>query len=148
MAKFKSSFPEHQVYEDSVQLLDGLNIVASGNGDTFQLPGDVRAVICHYTCTPDSVVGDSLDGYLQTRFNLSGVATWVDVIHFQQFLGNDVTADLYDKIVASLDQAFFEIGTALAVDTQRNLMGEAWRARWVAAGATPAFNLVMDIHPG
>ena len=153
--KFASSFKEHQIYEDRVVLRPWTNaagvietLTATGTGAIEAvMPGDVRSILARFHCTPVLAVGDTLDMYVQTLFTCSGVPIWVDVIHFEQILGNGVTVVLHDKIAISLDEGFFEIGTALAVDTQRNLIGEAWRARWVVAGATPDFICSVVLYP-
>ena len=153
MARFKSSHPEHQIYEDAVDLYllaDGPagGEIATGTGvREVEVPGDCQAILAHAAVAPALAVGDTFDLYVQTLFTCSGVEVWVDVIHFTQILGNGLDVDLFDKIAISLDQAHFEIGTALAADAQRNLIGEKWRCRWVIAGASPAFPFTLSIQP-
>lgn len=144
MPRFKSSYPEHQVYEDWVDLHPEAAVVASGTGTVIgEIPSDVRAVEVHAHVEPSLAVGDTFDLYVQTRFD----DLWIDVVHFTRVLGNGVDVDLYDKIVISLAQAHFEAATGLAADGKRNLMGDAWRCRWSVGGATPSFVFSCSVHP-
>jgi len=154
MPRFKSSHPEHQIYEDAVSLIGPAihGIAAAENGiGTIEavMPGDMRGVLAYAEVEPNSVVGDTFDLYIQTLFTCSGVPTWVDVIHFTQLLGNDAAVAMFDKIAISLDEGFFEIGTALAADAQRNLIGEKWRCRWDTVGVGPPdFDIIaVDLFP-
>ncbi len=150
MARFKSSHPEHQLYEDWVELhaFTADDEVATGTGAIeAEIPADCRAVLVHLWCNPAAAGGDTIDVYVETLLICSGVEVWIDVVHFTQLLGNGLTVYLFDKIVASLDEGNFDNSAALAVDTQRNIMGEKWRCRWVIAGATPAFPFQVRIFP-
>lgn len=156
MSRFKSSHPEHQIYEDSVALYLPDNIIGSSSGETadgtgvaaVEIPGNIQAVVVQANIAPMLAVGDTFDLFVQTLFIASGVEIWVDVIHFTQILGNGSAVSLYDKITSGLDEGFFEIGTTLAADAQRNLLGKKWRVRWEIGGATPEFTFDVALYPG
>lgn len=75
----------------------------------------------------ESTAADKLDVFVQTK--LDGT-NWVDVVHFTQHDGNVGAARYVMKISAHIAEAGFEVGSALAENTVRHLMGDEWRARW------------------
>ncbi len=148
MARFKSSFSEHQVYEDAAVLDAGFTgrlITAFGTVEAY-LP-DCEAVVCILETTDlQDAAGDKLDVYIQTY--IGGV--WLDVCHFTQIDGNDlVDAQIHiAKITASLAENMFR-PTALAEGVIRNLIGTKWRCRWVITdgGGIHSFAFTVKIQP-
>jgi len=151
MTRFNSSFPEHQVSEDWVNLHATGAEVATGTGSVVaELPAKARAIVAAFDLTAvGTLVGDTFDLYVQTKLEQSGTDVWVDVIHFVQSLGNGGVLRYYDKIVAALDQATFEDGDALGAGAKRHLFGSEWRCRWVIVdgGGTHSFTFTCTLQP-
>jgi len=82
--------------------------------------------------------GDTLDVFVQTY--IASTAKWIDVVHFTQVLGTDGAMRFIGKIVSTLDEAIFEVGTVLAVDTVRHILGNRWRCRWDIVDVTTLLN--------
>ena len=142
--RFRSSNPEHQIYEDDVCLhAEAAEVLSAIDTVTGEIPGDCRSVLVYAHVEPTLAVGDTFDLYVQTRVG----TLWVDVVHFTQILGNGLDVDLFDKVAASLAEANFDVATALAADGARNIIGDLWRCRWIIAGATPSFVFSVSIHP-
>lgn len=100
---------------DAVRLFEGLN---HAQACVFVL--DLTAAATD--------VDDTLDVFIQTRIDGSN---WVDIVHFTQVLGNGLDDLTYIAKVAAADgEPEFEIGTALAANTVRNLLGIEFRTRY------------------
>lgn len=143
--RFKSSFPEHQVYEDGKTLHASAEETATGTGTVEAVLPNCRAVQCILETTAiGTLVGDTFDCIVQTYIG----DTWVDVCAFTQLLGNDADAAQvhYGKITAALAEAMFEDNAALAAGAIRNLIGTKWRCRWVF-GAAGAYTFSVKIQP-
>jgi len=152
--RFKSSNPEHQIYEDAAVLHAGETVLVTGTGTVeLELPGNVRGVVvqARQSGAGSLQVLDLLDLYLQTRVPCgSGNYFWVDVAHFTQCTGTVATFTEYAKVAASLDQAHFDVvGDALAADAVRHVIGDKWRARWVVfdGGGAHSFWFSLRLQP-
>ncbi len=144
MAKFKSSFPEHQISEDWIDLHPSAAEIASGTGTLeLRLPENTRAIIA---CLDVTVVdaAETLDVSVETLFHTTGGDAWMPVIHFTQ--AGAAAVRHYDKIVAALDQATFNDGAALAAGAKRHHFGGAWRCTWVISVNGP-FNFSVTLQP-
>ena len=133
MRKFRSSNPEHQVWEDW-ELLHVLGAeTVTGNGAVEATLPDCQAVVCMLETTAfGTLVGDTFDCVVQTYFD----GAWIDVCAFTQLLGNDADkAQIHiGKVTAALAEVMSE-DVALAAAAVRNLIGQKWRCRWVMAAA-------------
>jgi hypothetical protein len=119
-------------------------IVATGNGTEKRMEAPFAGVVVNlYVSAAAAGVGAALDVFVQTLIH----GTWVDVVHFTQVLGNGGAKNFVAKIAAPDAQALFELATALAAGSVRNLVGDAWRARWVVAGAGPSFTFTVGATP-
>jgi hypothetical protein len=76
--------------------------------------------------------GDTLDVKVQCR--LDGT-NWHDVVSFTQCLGNGGAKRHVAKISSSVAQAMYEVGSALAAGSVRNLLGEVWRVTYTQVDA-------------
>jgi len=82
--------------------------------------------------------GDKLDVTVQTKLDGPDGNQWIDVVAFAQTLGNAANKTHIEKISASVVEAGFEIGSALAAGNVRNLIGDVWRASWTVTNANAA----------
>ena len=80
-----------------------------------------------------TAVDDTLDVTIQTKID---GANWIDVVHFDQVLGNGGAKTYIEKVVSSVQVAGFETGTALAAGATRALIGDEWRASWTIVDPT------------
>lgn len=88
--------------------------------------------------------GDTLDVVVQTRIG----SKWVDVVHFTQVVGNGGAKCHVAKVSGTEPQAMYEVGTALAAGSIRNVLGDQWRAKWtIASGTAPSFTFSVTIAP-
>lgn len=150
MSRFKSSHPEHQIYEDGVSLHALSEELVSGNGDAFEIPGNIRGVLvhCHHNITATGDALDLIDIFAQTLFG----TFWVDVVHFTQIDGIMGTAvEMFDKVCANVDQDHFDVvADPIAADGKRHIIGSKWRVRWVivdgGGAGTHAFTFSVDLH--
>lgn len=158
MPRFKSSYPEHQVYEDAVTLHALAEETATDTGSEVEaeLPANCNAVVCHLhhniTATGDAL--DLNDVIVQTcLLDPDGTENWIDVCWFTQIDGAMAAAvDLFDKIVPALDQAHFDIvADPIAADGKRHVVGRKWRVRWVitdgGGAGTHAFTFAVYLYP-
>lgn len=76
--------------------------------------------------------GDLLDVYVQTKIDGTN---WMDVIRFTQILGNGGTKRYYSKIKPHASLTEFETSAALGEHTDRDLIGDDWRTRYVITDA-------------
>lgn len=125
-----TSQPGQQTYEDAVTLHASGAETETGNGTvTGVLPGGIGGVILTLDVTAAATaVDDTLDVFIQTK---ADGTNWVDVCHFTEILGNGGAKRYIDKIHGQGDVTMFETGAALAESAQRDLIGSAWRCRWV-----------------
>lgn len=114
---------------EPVSLADSAARTANGNGEAFRLPAASAVVYVLDLTDAKTDVGDTLDVSIQVR--LDGT-NWVDVVHFTQVLGNGSDDLTYvAKLCADVAEDDFEIGSALAAGSVRNLIGLETRAKWV-----------------
>ncbi len=152
--RFASSFAEHQIYEDGQSLHALAEEITAGAGVgtiEAEIPGDVRAVLCHchhnITATGDNL--DLIDIVVQTLIG----DDWIDAVWFTQIDGVMAAAvDMFDKVCANLDQAHFDpANDPIAADGKRHVIGSKWRVRWVivdgGGAGTHAFTFSVSIHP-
>jgi hypothetical protein len=112
----------------SVALLAAGARVAVGNGAGVAGLGAYRAVEAQLEVTAAATnAGDTLDAFLQTTID---GATWIDIAHFTQVLGNGGAKRFIAKVAADQAEAMFETGAALAAGAVRHLLGDQYRARW------------------
>jgi len=154
--RFKSSNPEHQIYEDRVCLhpLGEEIAVGAGVGPEHEIPGDCRAVLlhCHHNITATGNAGDLIDIVIQTAvLDGAGNDVWVDVCWFTQIDGIMAAAvEMFDKVCASLNQAHFDIvADPIAADGKRHVIGYKWRVRWNITDGTGTHNFTFSVslHP-
>lgn len=102
-------------------------------GDAVDLTkaGPISAVAFILNVTvAEKEAGDKLDVYVQ--MSLDGGATYVDVQHFTQILGNITEPVIYyAKINQATALTEFETATALGAAALRNLIGTLMRAKYV-----------------
>jgi len=149
MSKFKSSYPEHQKYEDAITVHASSALIATGNdAGSVEIP-DCTALVVQAYVSPALAVGDTLDLFLQTCLPILGVDVWTDVVAFTQILGNGGIQRWIEKINSNLAQAAYETvaGAALAAGQHRHIFGTKWHCRWVIAGVTPSFLTEVRIYP-
>ncbi|HDZ21931.1 hypothetical protein LCGC14_0714580 [marine sediment metagenome] len=80
-------------------------------------------------------VGDLLDVSVETRIDDGVGATWHQVVHFTQVLGDGGAKQFVEKITSARIEAGYESGTALGAGLVRNLIGDEWRVAWVQVDA-------------
>lgn len=118
---------------------------ASGNTQAtpVRLPvADSYAFIFDQTVATDANA-DTLDVFIQTR--LDGT-NWFDVAHYTQTLGDGTDAQRYVvKITADVVLTMYEVGTALAANAVRNLIGDEWAVRWVIADGGGAHTFTFSV---
>jgi len=145
MVRFNSSFPEHQVYEDWIDLHPSAARTGPGTGTReLALPENTRAIIACLDVTV-AAAGDTIDVKIQTLVRQAGLdaVSWVDVIAFTQV---GIAAERhYDKIVAGLDQADF-LNANLAAGNKRHLFGSLWRCVWDINVAGP-YTFSVTLQP-
>ena len=150
MPRFHSSYLEHQTYDDWKALHVPATRLVTGTGTLeVEIPSAARALVAVLAApTNGSLVGDTLDVYVQTRIQAI-VPAWLDVIHFTQVLGNGGPVGYTDKILVNLDEADFTTGAVLGVGVKRHIFGDLWRCRWVIAdgGGTHSFLFELNIIP-
>ena len=157
MGRFKSSYPEHQTYEDRVCLLQQQVVTATGAGTIeAEIPCDSHAVLAVLTCHSACDLADKLDVWVQTELyggdDLYGTPTyyWTDVVHFVQVNGNDGAQIRIDKIVADWDQAdFVAIQKGLGSGLKRHLFGRKYRVVWTVTngGGLHSFLFGVGLQP-
>ncbi len=129
-----TSQPGPQTYEDAVALQASGAETDTGTGTvTGVLPGGVNGVILTLDVTvAATAVGDTLNVFVQTK---TDGTNWVDVCHFTEVVGDGGAKQYVDKIHAHGAVTMFETGAALSASAQRDLIGSAWRCRWVVVDA-------------
>ncbi len=140
--------PENKVYDQRLLLHASGAETATGNGtiDDGQLPGRIDALAAVLDITADEqAADDTFDCFVQTK--LDGT-NWLDVIHFEQHLGNAGAARYVAKIVAPGAVGAFDVSDTLASGSVRHLLGTVWRCRWVIVNGTAAeFTFTVTIIP-
>lgn len=88
-----------------------------------------------------AVAGDEIDIFVQTKFGIK----WIDVVHFTKVIGTDTTKTFIAKIVSGIAESMYELSSALAAGSERNIIGPKFRARWVVVSASaPSFTFTVN----
>lgn len=128
--------PVRKFYE-SVALQASAAQTATGQSAAVKLPYEFKAVTFELDLTAAAAaVGDTLDATIQTRVDQTN---WLDICHFTQALGNGGAKRFVATLSTGVNQTMYEVGTALAAGSVRNVFGDEYRVSWVIAGATPNF---------
>lgn len=107
--------------------------VGTAYGSEFQMSEGFQsasgAVFTLDVTDADTNVGDKLDVYIQAKLDDNN---WVDIVHFTTVLGNGLD-DLTHvaKVGSGLAETTFEVGTALASGSVRNLLASTLRVKYV-----------------
>lgn len=128
--------PVRKVYE-SVALQASAVQTATGQSAAVKLPYEFKAVTFELDLTAAAtVVGDTLDVTIQTKVDQ---VNWIDACHFTQAVGNGGAKRFLTTLATGINQAMYEVGTALTAGSVRNVWGDEYRVSWVIAGVSPSF---------
>ena len=159
MPRFKSSYPEHQTYEDRVTLLEEQTLVTVGNGTgtvEAEIPCDSHAIVAILSGYSACNNADKLDVWVQTQLyagddvNGNPIYTWCDIVHFVQVNGDDGAQTIVDKIMANWDEDdFLNVERGLAAGTKRHLFGRKYRVVWTITdgGGAHSFQYGCSLQP-
>ena len=101
---------------------------ASGTGGKVLIPEHQTAVLLTLDVTAAATdAGDTLDVTVQT---LVDGTNWVDVAAFTQVVGNGGAKAFTAKIIGDAALAEFDHSASLSAGSKRDLIGDAWRAKW------------------
>ena len=132
------SNPGPQLYSDGAALFASAartSTPLAANSDPVVFPGSIQGVNLTFDVTAAVTdAGDKLDVYVQTK---PDGTNWLDVARFVQVLGTSTGIRKHAKILAAAGAT--EFGTSALSETQkRDVVGSAWRARYLitAAGTT------------
>lgn len=117
-----------------IVLLASAARTATGTGEAVTLEGYLALVFQLNVTAAATDSGDTLDVYIQTT--LDGGATWVDIYHFTQVLGNGGAKKYFGKVVADAALTEFENAAALGAAAGRAIFGSAYRVRWAITDAS------------
>ena len=112
-------------------------VTAGTNGDTFTVKGE-RLV---YTWVLDltdaqAAAGDKLDVYVDTLF---GTATWINIAHFTQILGDGSNTITRYCVTVPANMLTTDVATTdCAVGVARGVVGSAFRGRYIIVDAGTA----------
>jgi hypothetical protein len=131
--------------DQSRTILASTAVTATSTGTTaVYIPAIKSGLVAVLDVTAaGTLVGDTLDVYLQTEVNSS----WYDVIRFTQVLGNGGAKKFVHKIIGEAATVEYETGTGLAAAADRDLFGDSWRTRYVVTngGGTHAFTFSVVV---
>lgn len=131
-----SARPAKSAHEVATLLASAVQTATSAGAASIRMPVAAAYVFVLDLTNAATDVDDTLDIFIQTRID-DASDNWIDVVHFTQILGNGSdTLQFIEKITVALDEAGFEIGSALAEGVVRNLAGDEWRVRWVIVDPT------------
>jgi hypothetical protein len=118
---------------------------ASGTGDeTFMMRPPNACIGVLDVTVGQTDATDKIDVVIQTRIG----GTWWTVIAFDQILGDDPDKTWIEKIVSTTAQAGYEVGSPPNAGAIKNMIGEAWRAKWtVTNGNDAAFTFSVTLMP-
>jgi hypothetical protein len=106
---------------------------ATATGSAVHISGEPNGMAFILDVTAAAVAADdTLDVKVQCR--LDGT-NWHDVVAFTQCAGNGGAKRHVAKINADIAQAMYEVGSALAAGSVRNLLGEVWRVSYTQGDA-------------
>ena len=125
------TFPLKTQY-DAISLKASSVVTAAGtvNGAAILLQQNTRGFIFVLDVTAAAAaVGDTLDVKIQTKLDGPNGATWTDVVHFTQILGNGGAKRFFAKVVGapSAEAMFEDHANALAAGSIKNLFGDQFR---------------------
>ncbi len=132
---------DKQTYE-AVTLQASAAKTATGNGSEVRMDVASAYAFTLDVTVDESTVADKLDVFVQTK--LDGT-NWTDVVHFTQHDGNAGAKRYVTKIASQLGEAEFEVGSALAEATVRDLMGDAWRVRWAVVDDSGSASFTFSV---
>ncbi len=125
---------------DTTTLLAVTTTVAGAidtEGDSVRLPRAPNGMVFVLDVTAAATASaDTLDVSVQTRIDDGVGATWHQVVHFTQVLGDGGAKQYVEKMTFAATEAGYESGSALGAGTVRNLAGDQWRVAWVQVDAT------------
>jgi hypothetical protein len=99
----------------------------------MELPMAPNAIIFTLDVTAAATeVDDTLNVDIQTK--IDGTGTWIDVLAFTEVLGNGGALRFIGKATAGIDEADY-LYASLAASAYKNILGFAWRAKWVVVDA-------------
>jgi hypothetical protein len=103
---------------------------AGTNGTAVAILGERVAYVWILNITDaDSAAGDTLDVYVDTLF---GTATWINVAHFTQVLGNGADTLSYYTITVPTNMTTTDDTTSdCAAGVARGVVGSQFRGRYV-----------------
>jgi len=138
---------------EAVELLASAARTTSSNGDAVRLLDGakqanqcVRGIIASLDVTVDeSTLADKLDVYIQMK---PDGTNWLDVVHFTQHDGNAGAKRYVAKILAGAAESVFEVSSALAESTVRNLLGDEWRVRWAITDDSSSASFTFSVKAG
>ena len=78
---------------------------------------------------------DTLNVSVETRIDDGVGATWHQVVHFTEVLGDGGAKQFVAKITSALTVAEYESGSALTAAKVRDIIGDEWRVAWVQVDA-------------
>ena len=132
---------------EAIELFASANrtATASTTGDTVQILGERLAYtwILDVTLCDDDV-DDTLDVFIDTLF---GTATWINMVHFTQVLGNGAATARFCVTVPANMLTTDLVASDCAVGVARGVVGKAFRGRYTlvdggGADADFTFSLV------
>lgn len=122
-------------------------VTTTGTGTVPDLVlGEYSGILLQLEVTAAATaVGDLLDVFVQTTIDN---ATWLDMVHFTQVLGNGGAKRYIAKVLgnaAALTE--YETGTALGAAAQRAIFGDQYRVRWVVTSSSaPSFTFSVKAN--
>jgi hypothetical protein len=135
---------------------DRIELLASGARGSSNTSGRLakvqagrfkRATIFLNVTAAATLVGDTLDVYVQKNVGSEDVPVWQDMVHFTQVLGNGGAKQflahlLSDTVTTALGAP--QDGT-LAAGVANGPWGDGWRVKWVVVG-TGSFTFSVFAH--
>ena len=120
---------------------------ATGTGTPVAIPfsGLDYAVFQLNLTAAATQAGDTLDVYVQSTVDGTN---WVDIVHFNQIVGNGGAKRYFAKHAYSNTEAMFENASTLAAGSVRQIFGSQYRCRWAITDtstqdASFTFSLIM-----
>ncbi len=114
-------------------------VTAGTNGDTVTIKGERLVYTWILTLTnAETDADDTLDVYIDTLF---GTATWINIAHFTQILGNGADAITRFVVTVPANMLTTDVATTdCAVGVARGVVGSAFRGRCVIVDGAGADN--------
>lgn len=138
-------FPYTGYYEPQ-SLHDSGAETATGTGSLVYKPPKCEAVICVLDVSAAATdSGDTLDVVIQANLR----AEWVDVLAFDQVLGDGGAKTYVYKLIANAALTGFETGSSLSAGSKRDIIAP-FRCKWTIAdvgGDDASFTFSVDCIP-